>query len=167
MLFETKRLIFEEAEEEDIATIIDLESHPNNKDFLWIGTYEEHLEEMSDDDQILGVIKEKLNLDIIGYCLIRFDRKSDVFELRRIAISSKGKGYGKESMEGLFDFAFNKCHSNRFWLDVYPDNIIGIKLYEGLGMHRDGVMRQSDKTDRGYLDQIIYSILKEEFKKEA
>lgn len=167
MLFETERLIFEEATLETIETIIELESHPDNRDFLWIGTYDEHVEEINDENQLLCVIKEKVSLEIIGYCLIRFDRKSAVFELRRIAISKKGKGYGRESMIGLFDFAFNKCHSNRLWLDVYPDNTIGIKLYESLKMHRDGIMRESDKTDRGYLNQIIYSLLKKEYEKEV
>ncbi len=30
-------------------------------------------------------------------------------------------------------------------------------------MHRDGVLRQNYLSDRGYLDQIIYSMLKSEY----
>ena len=52
---------------------------------------------------------------------------------------------------------------NRFWLDAYPDNTVGIHLYESLGMHRDGVLRQNYKSERGYLDQIIFSMLKDEY----
>jgi len=48
-------------------------------------------------------------------------------------------------------------------LDAYPDNLIGIRLYESLGMHLDGVLRQNYKSSRGYLDQIIYSMLKTEY----
>ena len=66
-------------------------------------------------------------------------------------------------MTALFKYAFEEMNINRFWLDVYPDNTIGIKLYEGLGMHRDGVLRQNYKSKRGYLDQIIYSMLKTEY----
>ena len=66
-------------------------------------------------------------------------------------------------MEALMKAAFKDMNINRFWLDVYPDNIIGIKLYESLGMHRDGVLRQNYKSYRGYLDQIIYSMLKREY----
>ena len=43
------------------------------------------------------------------------------------------------------------------------DNVAGIKLYERLNMHRDGVLRQNYKVDRGYLDQIGYSMLKNEY----
>lgn len=63
----------------------------------------------------------------------------------------------------LIKLAFEKLDINRFWLDVYPDNIYGIQLYESLGMHRDGVLRQNYKAERGYLDQIIYSMLRNEY----
>ncbi len=99
----------------------------------------------------------------LGYALVRLNRKSEIFELRRIAISDKRKGYGRESMKALLKYAFEEMNINRFWLDVYPDNIFGIRLYESLGMNRDGVLRQSYKSERGYLDQIIYSMLREEY----
>ncbi|MFA9424376.1 MAG: GNAT family N-acetyltransferase, partial [Sedimentibacter sp.] len=95
--------------------------------------------------------------------LNRLDFKSNVFEIRGIAITKKGIGYGKESLKALIKYSFEETHTNRLWLDVYPDNVIGIKLYESLGMHRDGMLRQSFKSERGYLDQIIYSILKCEY----
>ncbi len=100
---------------------------------------------------------------MVGYALIRLDFKSFIFELRRIAISEKAVGFGREAMEALLKFAFEETETNRFWLDVYPDNLIGIKLYESLGMHRDGVLRQNYKAERGYLDQIIYSMLRREY----
>lgn len=66
-------------------------------------------------------------------------------------------------MEALFKEAFENLEVNRFWLDVYPVNIIGINLYENLGMHKDGILRENYKAERGYLDQIIYSMLKKEY----
>ena len=99
----------------------------------------------------------------MGYALIRLNPRSEIFELRRIAISEKNRGYGREAMEALFKFAFEELNINRFWLDAYPDNTVGIHLYESLGMHRDGVLRQNYKSERGYLDQIIFSMLKDEY----
>lgn len=161
---ETERLWIEEAKEEHIAQIIALESHPENRDYLWIGTEEEHRDEIADPNHLLLIFKEKDGGEIIGYALVRLDFKSHIFELRRIAISAKGVGYGRESMEALIRYAFEETETNRFWLDVYPDNEVGIILYEKLGMHRDGVLRQNYKAERGYLDQIIYSILRSEYK---
>lgn len=160
---ETKRLLIEEATEEHIEKIIELEAHPENRDYLWIGTEEEHRDEITDPNHLLLIFKKKSDGRIVGYALIRLDFKSNIFELRRIAISEKGVGYGRESMEALIQYAFEETDTNRFWLDVYPDNETGIILYEKLGMHRDGVLRQNYKADRGYLDQIIYSILRSEY----
>ena len=162
-MIETKRINIVKATEADIETIIELESHKDNRAFLWIGTYEEHKAEIADKNHLLLVFKLKENSIIIGFALIRLDYKSHIFELRRIAISEKGKGYGKEVMIALIKYAFEEKDTNRFWLDVYPDNIIGINLYEGLGLHCEGILRQNYKSERGYLDQIIYSMLKSEY----
>lgn len=162
-MIETRRMEISEAKECDINKIIEIESRPDTRDFLWIGTYEEHLQEISDSNHRLLVFRYKNKSEIMGYALIRLNFQSEIFELRRIAIVEKAKGYGKESMEALFKYAFEGLKMNRLWLDVYPDNIIGIKLYESLGMHKDGVLRQNYKAERGYLDQIIYSMLKAEY----
>jgi ribosomal-protein-alanine N-acetyltransferase len=162
-MIETKRLNIIDATEADIETIINLESHKDNRDFIWLGTYEEHKAEIEDKNHLIFVFRRKEDNLIVGFALIRLDFKSEIFELRRIAISHKGIGYGKEVMTALLKYAFEDMKINRFWLDVYPDNVIGIKLYEGLGMHRDGILRQNYKSNRGYLDQIIYSMLKSEY----
>lgn len=162
-MIESKHLYIIDATEADIETIIKLESHKDNRDFLWIGTYEEHKAEIEDKNHLLFVFRRKEDNLIVGYALIRLDFKSEIFELRRIAISHKGMGYGKEAMISLLKYAFEERNINRFWLDVYPDNVIGISLYEGLGMHCDGVLRQNYKSERGHLDQIIYSMLKSEY----
>lgn len=165
-LLETARLTIQEAVEEEIPSIIALESHKDNRDYLWIGTEEEHKSEIKDPNHLLLVLRKKTDNSIVGYALIRLDFKSEIFELRRIAISEKKQGYGREAMDALLMLAFEKLAMNRFWLDVYPDNELGIILYEKIGMHRDGVLRQNYKSERGYLDQIIYSMLRKEYFKE-
>ncbi|WP_326910175.1 GNAT family N-acetyltransferase [Sedimentibacter sp. MB31-C6] len=162
-MIETKRLYIVEANESDIETIMEFEKHEDNRDFIWSGTYEEHMAEIKDKDFLLFVIKEKDNNTIVGFILNKLDYESEIFELRRIAISKKGIGYGKEVLTALFKYAFEELNINRFWLDVYPDNVVGIKLYEGVGMHCDGVLRQNYKSERGFLDQKVYSMLKSEY----
>ena len=178
VLFRTNRLEVYEASDRDVDMIIEIESHPENRDFVWIGTPEQHRFEIRDPNHLLLLFRDnetETNWDpadngypnvpgnIKGFALIGLDFKSDIFEIRRIAITEKGKGYGREAMEGLIKNAFEETYTNRLWLDVYPDNAAGIKLYESLGMHKDGVLRQNYKAERGYLDQIIYSILRSEY----
>lgn len=162
-MIETEHLYMVEAVEADIDLIIEMESHKDNRDFVWLGTYEEHKAEIADKSHLLLLLKRKGDSAIVGFALVKMDFKSEVFELRRIAVTEKRKGYGREAILALLRYAFEEKNMNRFWLDVYPDNYIGIHLYEGLGMHRDGVLRQNYKSERGYLDQIIYSMLKNEY----
>ena len=158
-MIETGRLEISEAADADIRTVIAIENHPDNRDYLWVGTAEEHRSEIRDPNHLLLLFRERSDKRVIGYSLIRLDHKSHLFEIRRIAISEKGKGYGREAMRALIQYAFTRTDTNRLWLDVYADNPAGIRLYESLGMHRDGVLRQNYLAERGYLDQIIYSIL--------
>lgn len=162
-VFETDRLYFDEVTVGEIQEVIDIESHKENRDYLWNGTMDEHKAEIVDPNHLLLLFHEKQSRETKGYALIRLDFKSHIFEVRRIAITDKGKGYGKEAMIGLFHYAFEQTETNRLWLDVYPDNEIGIKLYESLGMHCDGILRQNYLSERGYLDQIIYSLLRCEY----
>ncbi|WMJ75735.1 MULTISPECIES: GNAT family N-acetyltransferase [unclassified Sedimentibacter] len=162
-MIETKRLYLDDAKESDIDTIMELENHKDNRNFVWKGTYKEHKEEIKNSDFFLFVVKQKEDSETVGFCLIHLDNKSRRFELRRFVISKKRMGYGSEVITGLFKFAFENLKMNKFWLDVYPDNSAGIKLYEKVGMHRDGVLRQNYKSERGYLDQVVYSMLKDEY----
>lgn len=158
-----KRIAMSSAKAGDIDIIIDFENADENKSFVWQGSYEEHLGEIEDPSYILAVFKERSDNRVIGYVLAKVDRRSDIFELRRIVIGEKGRGYGREALFLLMDYAFNSLHINRFWLDVYPDNVVGINLYKSLGMKHEGTLRQSYRSERGYLDQMIFSILREEY----
>ena len=163
-MIQTQRLNIRNATPGDIDDIIALESHAENRDFLWIGTREEHLDEIGDPNHLLLVFTAKDGPAPVGYALIRLNPGSRWFELRRIAIAVKGRGYGKEAMLALLEHAFVALDMNKVWLDVYPHNTIGIRLYEGLGMHRDGVLRENYfSSTHGFLDQIIYSMLRREY----
>lgn len=162
-MIETSRLYIANAQKTDIEEIMEMEKNKDNRNFIWQGTYDEHKKEIESDDYMLLVFNKKENDETVGFALIFLDKKSERFELRRIAVKEKGKGYGREALTALIKFAFEELQMNRFWLDVYPDNHVGINLYEGIGMHKDGVLRQNYKSERGYLDMIVYSILKDEY----
>ena len=163
MISKTDKLYLMEAQESDINMIMEIENHKDNRDFIWQGTYEQHLSEINDDNHLLLKFEKTEDRGIAGYCLIGLDRHSERFELRRIAITDKGKGYGREAIKALMDYAFTELGMNKFWLDVYPDNKVGIALYESLGLKKEGVLRQNYKSERGYLDQVVYSMLRSEY----
>lgn len=160
----TKRLLIQRASENEIENIIEIEKHLENSEYITAGTSDEHREELNDPNYLLLMIKMKQTHTIIGYALINMNFISKMFEIRKIAVLEKGKGYGEESMRSLFKYAFEKLKMNKVWLDVYPNNTVGINLYEKLGMHRDGILRQNIFSETyGYRDQIIYSLLVNEY----
>ena len=163
MISKTDRLYLIEAIESDIDMIMEIENHEDNRDFIWQGTYEQHLNEINDENHMLLKFEKTEDRGIAGYCLIGLDRHSERFELRRIVITEKGKGYGREAIAALMGYAFTELGMNKFWLDVYPDNKVGIALYESLGLKKEGVLRQNYKSERGYLDQVVYSMLRSEY----
>ena len=165
MISKTDKLYLMEAQESDINMIMEIENHKDNRDFIWQGTYEQHLSEINDENHLLLKFEKTEDRGIAGYCLIGLDRHSERFELRRIAITEKGKGYGREAIKALMDYAFTELGMNKFWLDVYPDNKVGIALYESLGLKKEGVLRQNYKSERGYLDQVVYSMLRSEYQR--
>lgn len=160
---ETERLILEKAVESDIAEIMRLENAPENNKYIWQGTYEQHLNEINDNEILLLMIKEKATLEVVGFVINAYDFHSDRFEFRRIAIDKKGIGYGREVLIALIIYAFENTKCNRFWLDAYPDNERGNRLYRSLGLTFEGTLRQNYLSDRGYLDQNVYSLLREEY----
>ncbi len=163
VLVEADRLSLREAREEDIEKIMEIEGHEENRPYLWLDDYEGHKAYIGDENYILFVVEKNIGGSTIGYGLVELDPKSQVFNLRRIAITEKGQGYGRESMLGVFKYCFENLGYNRLWLDVYPFHQVGVNLYESLGMNLDGVLRENYRDERGYLDQMVYSILKDEY----
>ncbi|MBS5334966.1 MAG: GNAT family protein [Anaerovoracaceae bacterium] len=160
----TKRLILEKFKAEELSELMKIEHDPENCKFTWTNTLEEHLEELKDPDVLTLAVKKRENGNIIGDVIINLDFESEWFEIKRIAFSEKGSGYGRETMNALIKYAFEELNMNKVWLEAYTDNKVGRNLYESLGFHIDGILRQHHKTERGILDQMQFSMLAGEYR---
>lgn len=58
---------------------------------------------------------------------------TDVVELKRIAISGKGKGYGRHALKLVKRTVFDDWGARRLWLDVYDFNARARSLYQAEG----------------------------------
>ena len=152
------------ATKDDIPWIIKLEHDPENKCFLWQGSFEEHLNEINDPNHHLFIHLNEAE-EMVGYSLSCFYERTKIFEFRRIAMEVKGKGYGKKAIIDILNFAFTELHAQKLWLDVYPHNTVGIALYQSLGFVQEAHLRRSDYQRGEYFDQLIFSMLKEEYEK--
>lgn len=78
-------------------------------------------------------------------------------------VDYREKGLSKQAtMQTLF-FAFYELGLNRVFLKVLEDNSRAIKLYESVGFIREGLLRNSVFKNNHFHNEIVFSILKEEF----
>lgn len=164
VIFETDRFIARGAVYDDIEYVMRLERAEGNRDFVFQNTYKEHKSNIDSTENMLFIVQDRESSEKSAFILCNYKRPYDSFELRRIVIETKCKGTGSELISALIKYAFEVVKANRFWLDVFTDNERAVHLYNKLGMVHEGTLRQSYKDYSGkYRDQMIFSILKNEY----
>jgi RimJ/RimL family protein N-acetyltransferase len=76
------------------------------------------------------------------------------------------RGYGTEAFNLIIEHGFNTLNLNRIWLRVYENNPQAIRSYEKAGLTIEGRKRQAHYDKGAYVDVILMSILRSEWKKE-
>lgn len=74
-----------------------------------------------------------------------------------------GKGYATEAYELLLDYAFNERAFHRIGAHVLEENAASIALHKKCGFSQDGVFRKATFKNGKWQNQIIFSILEEEY----
>jgi RimJ/RimL family protein N-acetyltransferase len=74
-----------------------------------------------------------------------------------------GKGYGREAMTLLLNYAFRELNLHRVQLTVFEYNERAIALYERLGFQREGVYREFMQRDGQRYDMYLYGLLSREW----
>lgn len=85
----------------------------------------------------------------------------------RIALyhtTERGKGIGTWATEATRDFAFEELKLHRLELDVYSFNPRAEKAYIKAGFKREGVLRDAVLDGDKYADDILMSILEDEWR---
>lgn len=104
---------------------------------------------------------------LVGYLIVaglkNYDRN---IELKRITISEKGKGYGREVIKLIRKISFEDLNGHRLWLDAVSYNNKAHKLYESEGFVREGILRECMFINGKYESIVVMSILEEEYNSE-
>lgn len=74
-----------------------------------------------------------------------------------------GKGYGREAITLLLDWAFRIQNWRRVWLDTTATNERAIRAYRALGFVEEGRQRQHIYTNGGYVDVVVMGMLRAEW----
>ena len=78
--------------------------------------------------------------------------------------SERGKGYGIEAIQMMVDYIFLEKDIVRIQAPTGTKNIPSQKTLEKAGFSKEGIMRKSWYAKGEYIDQYLYSILREEWK---
>ena len=95
----------------------------------------------------------------------QIDRDNNCANIR-IAIFSPddyGGGYGTEAMRMMVDYGFRELKLHRISLGVFAFNPRAIRVYEKVGFKREGILRDILFYDGEYHDEIVMSILEQEW----
>lgn len=126
-----------------------------NSQYIQLYNIAEH-KRILENECHLSIFKKENNR-LIGHVILAgvSDKKKSI-EFRRIVISEKVLGYGKDSIELIKKICFEKYKADKIWLDVYSDNKRAIKLYESQGFLKEKITQIKD--DNNQRDLWIMSI---------
>jgi RimJ/RimL family protein N-acetyltransferase len=106
------------------------------------------------------------NPEYIGGCGVnKMDWKNSVAQVGIFIGNPKflDKGYGTDAMKTLIRFIFDQMNAHKIKLNVYSFNERAIRCYEKCGFQTDGVLRKEIFRDGEYHDELVMSILREEY----
>lgn len=117
------------------------------------------------DQPVFGIIEKEQN-NLIGVASLEVNYINNITMLG-IFIGEKklwDRGYGTEAVILLLDYAFYVLNMHKVWLSVYDFNKRAIRVYEKVGFHKVGELREHiRKDDDKYANLILMDILKREF----
>lgn len=119
------------------------------------------------DDKVLAIIAKKNNKTIGSIGLHKIDTTERRASLG-IMIGDKnywGRGYGREALVLMLDFAFTVLNLHSVYLGVFAFNKRGLRAYKAVGFTEYGRGREAHFWGGKYYDIIQMDILDREFKK--
>jgi RimJ/RimL family protein N-acetyltransferase len=116
-------------------------------------------------DTVIFGIRTAKHDTLVGSCQLhsinRVHRTAEL-QIRIGETAARGKGYGKEAVQLLLDFAFSDLNLHRVFVHVFADNTPAIRLYESTGFKREGELREAAFIDGNYVDVLVMGVLESE-----
>lgn len=73
------------------------------------------------------------------------------------------KGYMTEALHLLLAFGYHTMGLNRIEALTVPENLPSRSLLRTLGFQEEGLLREYQRTERGFTDLLMYSLLKSDY----
>jgi RimJ/RimL family protein N-acetyltransferase len=130
-----------------------------------IAKFEEDQKDRKDGEKSVNFAIEA-DGKFIGTCGIwRFNHVAQICEMG-IGIGDRdywGRGYGREAIGLLLDYAFRLCNFRKVYLSTSSNNERAIRCYRACGFVEEGRLRQQLWSGGTYVDEVDMGILRDEW----
>lgn len=149
----------------DLPFVTAAEQHPANRPWVTPYTVAEHEALIGDPRFRHFVCESASGSQPVGFLLLAgIGSANRSIEFRRLIITEKGRGYGREAVRLVKDHAFTSLAAHRLWLDVVQENTGARALYASEGFSEEGVFREAHWTGSAFTSLVVMSILEHEFR---
>jgi diamine N-acetyltransferase len=153
--------------EGDLDFVVAAEGALENRRFVGQWTREEHGGALSNPDLAHLVVERVEDGRAVGYVILAGLRDANrAVEFRRVVITEKGKGYGREVLRAVKQMAFAELKAHRLWLDVREHNERARRLYESEGFVAEGMLRECVSVGGGWESLVLMSVLEQEYRQD-
>ncbi|MFO7999316.1 MAG: GNAT family protein [Bacteroidales bacterium] len=162
MVLQTEKVLLKPTRSEDLPRIMDIEQ----ANARFIGSYqrEKHEAILLDGSKVHLSVFDRTDGMLIGYAILAgLGDDNNSIEFRRLAISRKENGFGRDTIRLVKSLCFEKLRVHRLWFDVISDNFRAIKLYESEGFKREGLIRDCVKSGEEYRSIWVMALLEDEY----
>jgi len=150
--------------EKDLPFVLAEERADDNRKYVAQWTQAMHEAALLDPDLWHLIVERIEDHAPVGYLIIAgLESPHQSIEFRRIVITEKGKGYGRNALQLVKKFAFEGQGAHRLWLDVKDHNSRARRLYRSAGFIEEGTLRECFKTEDGFESLVIMSMLDNEY----
>ena len=150
--------------EDDLDFVLSAEQSAENRSFVSVWVRAQHLGAVTAEDALHLIIENTADGSRVGYVILAgLADANQSIELRRIVVTEKGKGYGKEALRLVKKLAFEELKAHRLWLDVKEHNVRARNLYESEGFVAEGLLRECIKGEVGFESLVVMSMLDGEY----
>jgi ribosomal-protein-serine acetyltransferase len=99
---------------------------------------------------------------IIGYQGISWSRKSTTIGYW-IGEAFQGKGIMSKALKQFIDYAFHDLCLNKIEIKVAEENYRSRALPQRFGFKEEGIIRDAEWLDNGFVNHVLYGILRDEW----
>ena len=175
IFLEGEKVFLRAFESGDEYVIAQLENHPEPRLTLLYALptspqkqLEKSLKQLNDSNTIILTICDKKTGNAVGqtgFFRIDWVGRMATFYIGISKRINQGKGFGKETVKLMIEYAFDILNLHRVQLHVATKNIAAIKAYKRAGFVIEGLLREAMYGQGEYHDFHLMGILKKDYLK--